>query len=83
MRRFATMMFLGLVVATWSSPAAWSQARAQISGAVKDQSGAVLPGVEVTVTQTETGVSRNVITNEAGAFELPNLALALIDWKRR
>ena len=75
MRRFATMMFLGLVVAAWSSPAAWSQARAQISGAVKDQSGAVLPGVEVTVTQTETGVSRNVITNEAGAFELPNLAL--------
>ena len=36
----------------------WAQATAQISGTVKDQSGAVLPGVEITVTQTETGVMR-------------------------
>src|SRR5439155_2507463 len=53
----------------------WYQERAQISGTVKDQSGAVLPGVEITVTQTETGATRATITNETGAFELPNLAL--------
>src|SRR4051812_44694793 len=53
----------------------WAQATAQISGTVHDQSGAVLPGVEVTATQTETGIARMTITNETGSFVLPNLAL--------
>src|SRR6476620_3379415 len=52
----------------------WGQATAQISGTVKDQSGAVLPGVEVTATQTDTGIARNTVTNETGSFVLPNLA---------
>src|SRR5437762_10474293 len=42
----------------------WAQATAQISGTAKDQSGAVLPGVEVRVTQTDTGIIRDTITNE-------------------
>ena len=43
---------------------AWSQAVtvAQINGSVKDQSEALLPGVEVKVTQTETGYNRTVVT---------------------
>ena len=48
----------------------WAQATAQISGTVKDQTGAVLPGVEVTVTQTETGVTRTAVTNETGSYVL-------------
>src|SRR5215475_12103012 len=45
----------------------------QISGRVTDPSSAVLPGVEVTVTQTETGLVRTVVTNEAGAYALASL----------
>jgi hypothetical protein len=75
MKRAMTTMFVVLLVSLTSSNPAWSQARAQISGTVKDQSGAVLPGVEVTVTQTETGISRSTLTNETGGFELPNLPL--------
>src|SRR5262249_14536501 len=41
----------------------------------RDQSGAVLPGVEITATQTETGIVRNTVTNETGSYVLPNLAL--------
>ena len=33
----------------------WAQATAQLSGTVRDESGAVLPGVTVTATQTDTG----------------------------
>src|SRR5262245_22440168 len=51
----------------------WAQATAQITGTVKDQSGAVLPGVEITATQTDTGVARTTVTNETGTFVLPNL----------
>jgi hypothetical protein len=56
-----------------TSGALWGQAGAQISGSVADQSGAVLPGVEVTATQTDTGVSRSVVTNETGSYVLSNL----------
>src|SRR5687767_12312391 len=51
----------------------WAQATAEISGTVKDQSGAVLPGVEVTATHTDTGIARTTVTNETGSYVLPNL----------
>src|SRR5258706_6550262 len=53
----------------------WGQATAQISGTVKDQSGAVLPGVEITATQTETGIARTTVSNETGSYVLPSLPL--------
>jgi hypothetical protein len=40
---------------------------AQISGTAKDQSAAVLPGVEIHFLHAETGVTRNTITNETGS----------------
>ena len=51
----------------------WAQNVSQISGSVRDQSGAVLPGVEIAVTQTETGVSRNVVSDETGSYVVPSL----------
>ena len=52
---------------------AWAQATAQISGTVKDDSGGVLPGATVTVTQTDTGFSRNTVSDGEGAYRLTNL----------
>src|SRR5437867_4202120 len=55
---------------------AWAQATtAHINGSVKDQSGAVLPGVEITVTQTATGAKRTAVTNETGNYVLASLPL--------
>jgi len=65
----------GLVILVLCSTAVWAQVTAQISGTVKDQSGAVLPGVEVTLTNTGTGVSRVAVTNETGSYVLPNLPI--------
>src|SRR5438105_12007201 len=67
---WSALLFFGLTSST-----GWAQATAQISGAVRDQSGAVLPGVEITATQTETGVARMTLTNETGAYVLSNLAV--------
>jgi carboxypeptidase family protein len=53
--------------------ALWAQVTAQISGTVKDASGAVLPGVEVTATQTATGLVRTAVSNETGSYILSNL----------
>jgi hypothetical protein len=55
---------------------AWAQGgTAQITGAVSDPSGAVLPGVEVSVMQVDTGLRRSAITNETGLYVLPNLPI--------
>ena len=54
---------------------ALGQATAQISGTARDQSGAVLPGVEIRATQAETGITRTTVTNETGSYVLPNLAI--------
>src|SRR5205823_4085400 len=62
-----------LLICVLTCPLAWAQATGQISGTVKDQSGAVLPGVEVTATQTDTGIVRTAVTNESGSYVLPNL----------
>src|SRR5215813_2764605 len=46
---------------------------AQISGLVRDSAGAVIPGVNVTVTNTGNGQQRQVLTNEQGFYLLPNV----------
>ena len=40
-----------------------------ISGAVTDQSGAAVPGVEVTIRNVGTGISRGLVTNELGRYD--------------
>ena len=69
--------FLALCVALALPAAASAQtvAIAQISGVVTDESGAALPGVEVQVTQTSTGLTRFVITGSGGDYVLPNLPI--------
>src|SRR5712692_7877036 len=70
-----TKLLMGFFVLAMTCGSVWAQATAQISGAVQDQSGAVLPGAEITATHTDTGVSRMTISNEAGYYTLPNLSL--------
>ena len=46
---------------------------ATISGVVRDQTGAVLPGVSIQVTNKDTGVARTTLTDEAGRYRVPAL----------
>jgi Carboxypeptidase regulatory-like domain/TonB dependent receptor len=64
-----------LVVCALYCGAVYGQAVSQISGTVKDETGAVVPGVQVTATQTATGVKRTAQTDEAGGYLLINLPL--------
>ena len=75
MRSLATVLVLGCILYLIAPAAIWAQATAQINGTVRDASGAVLPGVQVTATQTETGISRTTVTNETGFYVLPSLPL--------
>src|SRR5262245_54017226 len=75
MKRIWIALLVGFLGSTLLCASVFAQATAQISGTVRDQSGAVLPGVEITATQTETGIIRTTITNETGSYNLPNLAV--------
>jgi hypothetical protein len=70
--RILTAFMVSIIVFT----ASLAQNTAQISGTVKDQTGAVLPGAEVTMTQTETGLKRTAVTDETGSYVLSSLSVA-------
>ena len=50
-----------------------AQTQASMSGVIHDPSGAVIPGVSVTVTNPATNFVRSAISNEAGVYNLPGL----------
>ena len=47
------------------------ETRGTIFGVVKDTSGGVLAGMSVVVTNEETNVSNETVTNDRGGFEIP------------
>jgi len=53
----------------------FAQEVAQIGGSVTDQTGAVVPEVQITAIQTDTGVKRTVVSDTAGSYAIPNLPL--------
>ena len=46
---------------------------ASVGGFVQDPSGAFIPGVSVTATNTQTGVATTAVTNESGAYNITSL----------
>jgi hypothetical protein len=63
---------LGVLLVAWAAPA-FSQGGGFLRGYVKDDSGAVLPGVSVTATSPELLQPTVVVTDEAGLYRLNNL----------
>src|SRR6476620_2698967 len=64
---------LAALVFAVSAPVFAQETRATITGIVKDAQGAVVPGVTVTVVNTDTGVTTEDATNEAGVFNIQKL----------
>src|SRR5438132_7756659 len=48
-------------------------AQSRITGTAADASGALIPGVSVTATNTQTGVVTTVVSNESGAYNFASL----------
>ena len=63
------LLVLALLVG--SVPASAQQQLGAIQGTITDPSGAVVPGVAVTVTNVATGVARATVSNEAGVYRAP------------
>ena len=72
-RTRATAAIVGLALLAAALPAAAQLTESRITGKVTDSSAAVLPGVTVTVTSTQTGAVRTVVTESDGVFTVTNL----------
>jgi hypothetical protein len=70
---------LFVFVALLSSGSAWAQTNGTIRGTVVDQSGAVVPGVVISVVLTGTDATRVVTSDKDGAFDIPELAVGNYD----
>jgi carboxypeptidase family protein/TonB-dependent receptor-like protein len=64
----ATLVFLCLPVLGAAQATTGS-----ISGVITDMSGAALPGADITVTQTETGLVRQLVSDSSGYYRALNL----------
>src|SRR5947209_6731946 len=69
--RFATAIVVLIALPTCLLFAQTSTAT--ILGVVKDASGALVPGVSITIKHTESGLTRTVLSGERGAYTVPFL----------
>ena len=72
--------FLVVAAALLVSTSAFAQSQAMnglVEGVVKDSSGGVLPGVNVTVTNTTTGETKTFVTDASGNYRAPLLSLGV------
>src|SRR5208337_5034276 len=71
--KFALVLLLVVCVA--SALPAWAQSSSagSVVGVVTDQTGAVVEGVEVTLTDVSTNTSRSVTTNATGRYVCVNV----------
>ena len=75
-RMLKALLASGLFLAAGAASLhAQAGATAQIGGTVKDESGGVLPGVDITVTQTATGATRSAVSDADGGYTLTNLPI--------
>ena len=75
-RRIIPLALVAFVWAGLHAPAHAQATRGTMLGTVTDQTGAALPGVPVTITETRTNVSRETVTNETGNYIFPNRSTA-------
>ena len=66
---FALLFALGV------ASRAFAQSTGSIRGTVSDPSGAAIAKAAVTVTDTNTGIGRDTVTNESGIFVFPDLPI--------
>src|SRR6266508_1120998 len=64
------LAFLSLVVllVVCGAGAAWAQGTSSLRGVVTDPQKAVIPGATITITNTATGLSRSVISDDTGNY---------------
>jgi hypothetical protein len=75
MKRVLTKLSVAAFIGLTCCTGIFAQSVSQISGTVRDASGLGVPAAQVTVTQTDTGVTRTTMTGANGTYSLPSLPI--------
>ena len=67
------LCFSFAVYATFPLPTFAQVTGATMTGTVTDASGAVVPGAQISIKNTETGVTHDIVADSAGLYNAPNL----------
>jgi hypothetical protein len=59
----------------------WAATTGSISGTVKDPSGAVIAGAQITATNTATNVPAKTVSDDKGVYTFPSLPVGRYDIK--
>src|SRR2546421_2156633 len=70
---FSIAVLLGTMLLGYSAPVMGQAVNATLLGTVTDSSGAAVASVKVTITETNTGISRTSQTNDSGNYVFPDL----------
>src|SRR5438552_4433891 len=73
MSRYLPVLLIALILS--ACPVYSQVTTATIAGVAQDASGAVIPGVSVTVKNLDTGITRTVTTDEGGRYTVPDLTI--------
>src|SRR5262249_4849057 len=68
---------LSVVAVLITASSLWSQAGGTIRGTLQDPSGAVVANARVTAVNVATGIQTQVLSTEAGNYNIPNLAAGM------
>lgn len=71
--RFVYLWLASLLVLPFAQISMAQAVSGTILGSVKDQTGALIPGVQVTITNTQTGLTRTVFSDSVGEYVAPSL----------
>src|SRR5438105_14821486 len=74
-------LFVAAILLCLSAYTFAQTSNATVGGTVSDSTGALIPGVTITATNTATGIVTTVISNEAGAYQFASLQPGTYDLK--
>ncbi len=79
LRRIHNVVRFGLIVLVvlglTALPAIAQTGAGTVSGSVRDSAEAFVSGAKVTITNTETGISKQVVTSQEGLYSFPTLPI--------
>jgi hypothetical protein len=77
-------VLLALVLSFFVSVPVYAQVTgATLSGTITDPSGGVVPGAQISIRNTATGITKDATTDSAGFYTVPNLAAGTYEVKVR
>src|SRR5256885_15359865 len=72
--RHLRLLWISLAILAATLVPVYGQAvNGTLLGTITDATGAIVPNAKVTITETNTGISRSAETNRAGFYTFPNL----------